>query len=208
MSPKCASMERNGTRASGAQSARDFTADVITSSSELDLSNDEDALASTPRKSRRSTKWSGRCASRACGGNRRTKANDRERHRMHNLNSALDALRNVLPTFPDDAKLTKIETLRFAHNYIWALTETLRIAEPAWRPADLEKDVEGVHAPGAACPASWHGAQGHYTDILLHQVDCRFQENLMLAFDEDEVFRNGWACFPKTHSSGINDCKL
>ncbi|NWH55770.1 NGN2 protein, partial [Geococcyx californianus] len=60
--------------------------------------------------------------------NRRLKANNRERNRMHNLNAALDALREVLPTFPEDAKLTKIETLRFAHNYIWALTETLRLA--------------------------------------------------------------------------------
>ncbi|XP_071107429.1 neurogenin-3-like [Haliotis cracherodii] len=61
--------------------------------------------------------------------NRRVKANDRERSRMHNLNSALDSLRKTLPTFPDDAKLTKIETLRLAHNYIWALTETLKIVE-------------------------------------------------------------------------------
>ncbi|XP_051505888.1 neurogenin-1-like [Myxocyprinus asiaticus] len=61
--------------------------------------------------------------------NRRLKANDRERNRMHNLNDALDALRSVLPAFPDDTKLTKIETLRFAHNYIWALSETVRIAD-------------------------------------------------------------------------------
>ncbi|KAF7707448.1 neurogenin-1 [Silurus meridionalis] len=61
--------------------------------------------------------------------NRRMKANDRERNRMHNLNDALDALRGVLPAFPDDTKLTKIETLRFAHNYIWALSETIRIAD-------------------------------------------------------------------------------
>uniref|UniRef100_W5N0P0 Neurogenin 1 n=2 Tax=Lepisosteus oculatus TaxID=7918 RepID=W5N0P0_LEPOC len=61
--------------------------------------------------------------------NRRMKANDRERNRMHNLNDALDKLRNVLPAFPDDTKLTKIETLRFAHNYIWALSETIRIAD-------------------------------------------------------------------------------
>ncbi|KAK1342255.1 hypothetical protein QTO34_015011 [Cnephaeus nilssonii] len=60
---------------------------------------------------------------------RRLKANNRERNRMHHLNAALDALREVLPTFPEDAKLTKIETLRFAHNYIWALTETLRLAD-------------------------------------------------------------------------------
>ncbi|XP_011790640.1 PREDICTED: neurogenin-1 [Colobus angolensis palliatus] len=60
---------------------------------------------------------------------RRVKANDRERNRMHNLNAALDALRSVLPSFPDDTKLTKIETLRFAYNYIWALAETLRLAD-------------------------------------------------------------------------------
>ncbi|XP_023184780.1 neurogenin-1 [Xiphophorus maculatus] len=60
---------------------------------------------------------------------RRLKANDRERNRMHNLNDALDALRGVLPAFPDETKLTKIETLRFAHNYIWALSETIRIAD-------------------------------------------------------------------------------
>ncbi|XP_044517867.1 neurogenin-1 [Gracilinanus agilis] len=60
---------------------------------------------------------------------RRVKANDRERNRMHNLNAALDELRSVLPTFPDDTKLTKIETLRFAYNYIWALAETLRLAD-------------------------------------------------------------------------------
>ena len=56
---------------------------------------------------------------------RRLKANDRERNRMHSLNGALETLRDILPTITDDVKLTKIETLRFAHNYIWALTEFL-----------------------------------------------------------------------------------
>ncbi|CAB0013828.1 unnamed protein product [Nesidiocoris tenuis] len=56
---------------------------------------------------------------------RRVKANDRERNRMHMLNEALDRLRCALPTFPEDTKLTKIETLRFAHNYIWALNQAL-----------------------------------------------------------------------------------
>ncbi|XP_061690438.1 neurogenin-1 [Syngnathoides biaculeatus] len=60
---------------------------------------------------------------------RRLKANDRERNRMHNLNGALDQLRRVLPALPDESKLTKIETLRLAHNYIWALAETLRMAD-------------------------------------------------------------------------------
>ena len=43
---------------------------------------------------------------------RRAKANDRERNRMHMLNVALEKLRDVLPAFPDETKLTKIETLR------------------------------------------------------------------------------------------------
>ncbi|KAG8454053.1 hypothetical protein GDO86_000621 [Hymenochirus boettgeri] len=73
---------------------------------------------------------------------RRIKANNRERNRMHHLNSALDSLREVLPTLPEDAKLTKIETLRFAHNYIWALSETLRLADqiydsPSTSPSSL-----------------------------------------------------------------------
>ncbi|KAK2540803.1 hypothetical protein Q9966_004506 [Columba livia] len=63
---------------------------------------------------------------------------------MHHLNAALDELRSVLPTFPDDTKLTKIETLRFAYNYIWALSETLRLAEQVQFPPLLfaiQKDV-------------------------------------------------------------------
>ncbi|KAK7494387.1 hypothetical protein BaRGS_00014279 [Batillaria attramentaria] len=66
---------------------------------------------------------------------RRLKANDRERNRMHNLNHALDSLRRVLPSFPDDTKLTKIETLRLANNYIWALTETIKALDVG---ADLD----------------------------------------------------------------------
>ncbi|XP_066999220.2 neurogenin-1 [Anabrus simplex] len=69
---------------------------------------------------------------------RRLKANDRERNRMHMLNEALDRLRCVLPTFPEDTKLTKIETLRFAHNYIWALSQTVHMVQnqPHQQPQD------------------------------------------------------------------------
>ncbi|KAM6415547.1 neurogenin-3 [Rhynochetos jubatus] len=85
---------------------------------------------------------------------RRMKANDRERNRMHHLNSALDALRSVLPTFPDDAKLTKIETLRFAHNYIWALTQSLRLAEQVL-PEPPTPPPPPPAAPAAASPGPW-----------------------------------------------------
>lgn len=69
--------------------------------------------------------------------NRRMKANDRERNRMHTLNDALEKLRLALPTFPEDTKLTKIETLRFAHNYIFALEQILENGSPV--NLDLEK---------------------------------------------------------------------
>ncbi|XP_078385666.1 neurogenic differentiation factor 2 isoform X1 [Cetorhinus maximus] len=57
---------------------------------------------------------------------RRQKANTRERNRMHDLNSALDNLRKVVPCYSKTQKLSKIETLRLAKNYIWALSEILR----------------------------------------------------------------------------------
>ncbi|XP_065075537.1 basic helix-loop-helix neural transcription factor TAP [Ochlerotatus camptorhynchus] len=68
---------------------------------------------------------------------RRMKANDRERNRMHNLNEALERLRLTLPTFPEDTKLTKIETLRFAYNYIFSLVQVLELNEEIH--LDLEK---------------------------------------------------------------------
>ncbi|XP_028316212.1 neurogenin-1 [Gouania willdenowi] len=101
---------------------------------------------------------------------RRLKANDRERNRMHNLNDALDELRGVLPAFPDETKLTKIETLRFAHNYIWALSETIRIADlqrggaallltphsPAcsWTSSGSLSSSSPAYSPGGSSPGS------------------------------------------------------
>ncbi|MEQ2197774.1 Neurogenic differentiation factor 1 [Xenoophorus captivus] len=54
------------------------------------------------------------------------KANARERNRMHGLNDALESLRKVVPCYSKTQKLSKIETLRLAKNYIWALSEVLR----------------------------------------------------------------------------------
>lgn len=56
---------------------------------------------------------------------RRVKANERERNRMHGLNHALEALRDHMPLPSTHQKLSKIETLRLARNYILALTELL-----------------------------------------------------------------------------------
>lgn len=94
--------------------------------------------------------------------NRRMKANDRERHRMHMLNNALDRLRTVLPTAPDDTKLTKIETLRFAHNYIWALSETLKGLDSHQAPQQHLSLSVGVSGAPAAPQAP--------TDVPMYQA--------------------------------------
>ncbi|XP_062585352.1 neurogenic differentiation factor 6-A-like [Saccostrea cucullata] len=57
---------------------------------------------------------------------RRVKANARERNRMHGLNDALDVLRQHVPCYSKNQKLSKIETLRLARNYIGALADILK----------------------------------------------------------------------------------
>ena len=56
---------------------------------------------------------------------RRIKANGRERERMKGLNEQLERLRNTIPCFSLSQKLSKIETLRLAKNYIEALTQMI-----------------------------------------------------------------------------------
>ncbi|XP_043230693.1 neurogenic differentiation factor 4-like [Amphibalanus amphitrite] len=74
------------------------------------------SLAGTPRTTSQRTQ--------------RTKANARERSRMHGLNAALDKLRRHIPFARNTSKLSKIETLRMARNYIFVLSETLSTGEP------------------------------------------------------------------------------
>ena len=57
---------------------------------------------------------------------RRVKANARERSRMHGLNDALDILRKHVPCYSKTQKLSKIETLRLARNYIGVLADILK----------------------------------------------------------------------------------
>ncbi|EYC27840.1 hypothetical protein Y032_0008g210 [Ancylostoma ceylanicum] len=66
---------------------------------------------------------------------RRLKANGRERQRMHGLNDALDLLRQYVPITAQHQKLSKIETLRLARNYILALQRMLQTGR---QPTPLE----------------------------------------------------------------------
>ncbi|XP_076309179.1 uncharacterized protein LOC143224777 isoform X2 [Tachypleus tridentatus] len=56
---------------------------------------------------------------------RRLESNERERMRMHSLNDAFQALREVIPHVTMERKLSKIETLTLAKNYIMALTNVV-----------------------------------------------------------------------------------
>lgn len=49
---------------------------------------------------------------------RRGQANRRERVRTENVNAGFDNLRKLIPTEPEDRKLSKIEVLRLATSYI------------------------------------------------------------------------------------------
>ncbi|KAK5853692.1 hypothetical protein PBY51_014825 [Eleginops maclovinus] len=121
-------------------------------------------------------------------GRRRVKANDRERSRMHNLNSALDALRSILPALPEDAKLTKIETLRFAHNYIWALTETLRMADQR----GYLQGGSGLSSPTSVSSAEWDSPAECATSAEFEPRNCYPPSHQMkcniLTRDQSSVF--------------------
>uniref|UniRef100_A0A8C9FL95 Basic helix-loop-helix family member a15 n=1 Tax=Pavo cristatus TaxID=9049 RepID=A0A8C9FL95_PAVCR len=96
----------------------------------------------------------------------------RERQRMHKLNNAFQALREVIPHVRAENKLSKIETLTLAKNYIKSLTSIILNMSnghfPAaeglggsWGPklyqaCTATKDCE-LHRPEFACPCweSW-----------------------------------------------------
>lgn len=73
---------------------------------------------------------------------RRLESNEWERQRMHKLNNAFQALREVIPHVRADKKLSKIETLTLAKNYIKSLTATILTMSSSRLP--------GLEAPGPA----------------------------------------------------------
>ena len=117
----------------------------------------------------------------------RLKINSRERKRMHDLNAALDGLREVMPyaNGPSVRKLSKIATLLLAKNYILMLNHSVEemkrlVGElyqatgrspgpaglPIPSPASLLANIPGVTGlPGA--PPSLSGAgTGIYTGAM------------------------------------------
>lgn len=67
---------------------------------------------------------------------RRLESNERERQRMHKLNNAFQALREAIPHVKTEKKLSKIETLTLAKNYIKSLTTIILDMSGACLPTD------------------------------------------------------------------------
>ncbi|XP_070596027.1 oligodendrocyte transcription factor 3 [Erythrolamprus reginae] len=86
----------------------------------------------------------------------RLKINGRERKRMHDLNLAMDGLREVMPYAhgPSVRKLSKIATLLLARNYILMLTSSLEEMKR------LVGEIYGGHHAAFHCGTVAH-APGH-----------------------------------------------
>lgn len=78
---------------------------------------------------------------------RRAAANTRERTRMHTVNSAFEMLRKLVPAYPTNRKLSKIETLRLACSYIEDLSALLREQQQRAQGVDIRPLQGGP--PGA-----------------------------------------------------------
>ncbi|KAG8450242.1 hypothetical protein GDO86_002768 [Hymenochirus boettgeri] len=104
----------------------------------------------------------------------RLKINSRERKRMHDLNIAMDGLREVMPYAhgPSVRKLSKIATLLLARNYILMLTNSLEEMKR------LVSEIYGGHhhhaAAAAAAAAAYHpsacGGMSHGNPLTGHPV--------------------------------------
>ncbi|KAK7140725.1 hypothetical protein R3I94_013110 [Phoxinus phoxinus] len=94
----------------------------------------------------------------------RLKINGRERKRMHDLNLAMDGLREVMPYAhgPSVRKLSKIATLLLARNYILMLTSSLDEMKR------LVGEIYGGHHSAFHCGTVSHG--GAHSASTAHQV--------------------------------------
>ena len=79
---------------------------------------------------------------------RRLSANQKERRRTQNINTAFAELRRCIPNVPQDTKLSKIRTLRLATSYIGYLQEVLRAEQrrdAGNSPSPISKNTRAVN---------------------------------------------------------------
>lgn len=93
----------------------------------IDEDDGDEPIATKTRKCRRSIRQrqSAEVLTAKDRNLRRLESNERERLRMHSLNDAFEKLREVVPHVKMGRKLSKLETLTLAKNYIMALTNVI-----------------------------------------------------------------------------------
>ncbi|XP_078256331.1 oligodendrocyte transcription factor 3 [Rhinoraja longicauda] len=98
--------------------------------------------------------------------NLRLKINGRERKRMHDLNLAMDGLREVMPYAhgPSVRKLSKIATLLLARNYILMLSNSLEEMKR------LVGEIYGGHHSAFHCGTVGHSAGHPGLSTSAHQI--------------------------------------
>ncbi|KAI5717397.1 hypothetical protein M8J77_005222 [Diaphorina citri] len=95
---------------------------------------------------------------------RRLESNERERMRMHSLNDAFQSLREVIPHVKKERRLSKIETLTLAKNYIMALTNVI---------CDMRGEDSPYVAPDSSTGLITSGTQGD-TALTAHAEESFF----------------------------------
>lgn len=133
--------------------------------------------------------------------NRRLKANDRERNRMNTLNRALDSLREILPVHvltnsneessncPN--KLTKIETLRFASNYIFALKNLLQIELDPNKSGELDLPQAAMEAAAASLQSNSNSPSRQTHHYNLNNSQNRFTDFSSIFNTNSMISSNG-----------------
>lgn len=115
---------------------------------------------------------------------RRLESNERERQRMHTLNNAFQALREVIPHVRADKKLSKIETLTLAKNYIKSLTATILTMSSGRLP--------GLDGPGPKLYQHYQQQQQQQsTGGALHATEAQPEGHLQKYSTQIHSFREG-----------------
>ena len=117
----------------------------------------------------------------------RLKINSRERKRMHDLNSALDGLREVMPYAhgPSVRKLSKISTLLLAKNYILMLNKSLdemkKLVSDVYKnqslPADMAANTGLPRMPAKPTTSSPPTSIRPEVPTAIHPLEARRAES-------------------------------
>lgn len=127
----------------------------------------------------------------------RSKINSRERKRMHDLNSAMDSLRDVMPYAkgPSVRKLSKIATLTLAKNYIQMLSKSVeemkqllddiyKSGVTAYRLPHFGAHPQAYISPIPSIlplPPQVSASQPQQTQVPLVTLNCAYPQNHLMA---------------------------